>query len=693
MAFIDRYDNGLWHIESKLGEGAFGVVYKISKEEHGFVSAAALKVIPVPQSGEDIQQLKSEGIDEGSISEYIGEIVKDVMQEIRFVHEFEGTANIVSYEDYRVIEKEDEPGYYILMRMELLESLEKVLAARKLGEADAAKVGIDICKALELLEKNKVIHRDIKPGNIMLSKHGDYKLGDFGIARQIERTSGLSQQKGTYNYMAPEVYRGQEYGSSVDLYSLGLVLYRIMNNGRLPFIPADAVKISVSDREEAFLSRMKGEALPPPANASDRMAYIILRACAYDREQRYQRAFEMRSDLESLLHPWPERTESVKPVAQSAAPKPAVQPSAPKPVAQPPAPKPAVQPPLPKPVAQPSAPKPAVQPPLPKPVAQPVAPKPAVQPVAPKPVAQPVAPRPVARSPLPKPVAQPLAPKSAEPPKPPMSPDTRGEPPKQVTIAGRLYRTSVTRIEFESTKLSKSDLLLLSQFKKLKELEICSCEIEDLRPLPALYDLAKLDLNGNQITDLRPLAKMYSLTSLDLGKNQIADVRPLAMLFNLHSLGLYCNQITDVRPLSGLRNLSSLFLLKNQIADIGPLSGLRNLTTVQLDDNRITDVSPLSGMNNLARIQLDDNQITDVRPLSGLQNLTYLSLSGNEMTDVRPLSGLYNLAYLDLNNNPIKDLTPLHSLTKLTQIYLSGVPASKTQMQALKNALPKCSIY
>ena len=75
--------------------------------------------------------------------------------------------------------------------------------------------------------------------------------------------SGLSK-KGTYNYMAPEVYRGGAYGFSVDLYSLGLVLYRLLNKNRTPFLPPPPEPISFRDREQALARRMSGEALPSP---------------------------------------------------------------------------------------------------------------------------------------------------------------------------------------------------------------------------------------------------------------------------------------------------------------------------------------------------------------------------------------------------------------------------------------------
>jgi serine/threonine protein kinase len=299
LSFIESYDSGRWRIESQIGEGSFGKVYKISREEFGLKVFAALKVIPVPHTSSDITHLRAEGLEGNSLQAYIGEMVGNIVTEIKFVHEFRGTSNIVSYEDHTILPKEGEPGYLILIRMELLESLEHISISRSLSEGEAVKVGIDICRALELLAKNNTVHRDVKPDNILLSKHGDCKLGDFGIARQIDRTNSGMSLKGTHSYMAPEVYKGRPYGNSIDFYSLGLVMYWLLNNRRMPFISAYAETFSQSTRDTALASRMRGEPLPPPAFASPNLAAIILKACAYDRDGRYKSAAEMRNALEN----------------------------------------------------------------------------------------------------------------------------------------------------------------------------------------------------------------------------------------------------------------------------------------------------------------------------------------------------------------------------------------------------------
>ena len=98
---------------------------------------------------------------------------------------------------------------------------------------------------------------------------------------------------GTYKYMAPEVYNNQPYGSAVDIYSLGLVLYWLLNDRRLPFLPPYPEKVKAGMEEEARNRRLAGEALPPPSHGSDKLKKIVLKACAYNPKERYHSAEEM----------------------------------------------------------------------------------------------------------------------------------------------------------------------------------------------------------------------------------------------------------------------------------------------------------------------------------------------------------------------------------------------------------------
>lgn len=290
-----------WTIEKCIGEGAFGKVYKIVREDFGHTYEAALKVMEIPQSQAELDSLQNEGLSEQEIEEYYHGMVEDIVEEFTLMSKLKGHSNIVSYEDHQVVKKQDGFGWIIYIRMELLTGLFSHAKNIELTNHDVIQLGIDICKALEVCKQYHIIHRDIKPENIFISNVGTYKLGDFGIARELEKTSSGLSKKGTRNYMAPEVYKGMEYNSSVDLYSLGIVLYRFLNDNRLPFLPAAPQKIRYSDKEKADMMRMSGQSMPAPVYASEALARVVLKACAYLPKERYTSAEEMRADLERIL--------------------------------------------------------------------------------------------------------------------------------------------------------------------------------------------------------------------------------------------------------------------------------------------------------------------------------------------------------------------------------------------------------
>ncbi len=289
-----------WSVQEQIGEGSFGKVYRAVHIEQGVSAYAAIKVISIPQSKSEIDSLRSEGIDENGTRTYFEGIVNDFVNEIKLMQSLKGIQNIVGVEDFRVLEKVGEIGWDIYIRMELLTPFNTYVSDKKLSEADVIKLGIDICTALEICSKRNIIHRDIKPENIFVNDYGFYKLGDFGIARKMENMTGGFSQKGTFNYMAPEVAVSTNYDSRVDIYSLGIVLYRLMNRNRLPFLDSDKQLLNPNDRRVAVERRMNGEKLPAPCDASPAMRNLILRACAYDPNQRFTTASEMKKALEAI---------------------------------------------------------------------------------------------------------------------------------------------------------------------------------------------------------------------------------------------------------------------------------------------------------------------------------------------------------------------------------------------------------
>lgn len=288
-----------WETVRKIGSGSFGAVYEIARTlPNGKTEKAALKVITIPQNEGDVEELYSSGYDDASITAHFKSYLADIVNEYSLMAEIKGHTNVVYCDDIRYIQHDDGFGWDIFIKMELLTPLIKVKEPGAV-EDTVKKLGADICSALVLCREKNIVHRDIKPQNIFVSEHGDYKLGDFGIAKTVEKTTG-GTKIGTYGYMAPEVYNNQPYGATADIYSLGLVMYWLLNEHRLPFLPMPPKVPTSTENEQARLRRFRGEPLPAPKNGSTELKRIVLKACAYDQKERYHTADEMLADLNAL---------------------------------------------------------------------------------------------------------------------------------------------------------------------------------------------------------------------------------------------------------------------------------------------------------------------------------------------------------------------------------------------------------
>lgn len=289
-----------WELIEKIGEGSFGKVYKAKRTERGRSFYSAIKIISIPASKGELDSVRSEMNNEQSTREYFRNLVEDCIQEIYTMEHFCGNSYVVSFEDFKVVEYLDEIGWDISIRMEYLTSFMDYCTGKELTEKEVIKLGCDLAMALIYCRKLNIIHRDVKPENIFVSRFGDFKLGDFGIAREQAHTMSNMSKKGTYSYMAPEIYKGEKYDSSIDIYSLGIVLYKLMNQNRLPFLSLDKQLITYRDKETALARRMAGEKMPAPVNASASFSHIILKACAYEPGKRYRKPEDMLRDLEKL---------------------------------------------------------------------------------------------------------------------------------------------------------------------------------------------------------------------------------------------------------------------------------------------------------------------------------------------------------------------------------------------------------
>lgn len=283
-----------YNVVENIGSGNYGSVYKCERDGIYY----AIKIISVPANEKELQSLLARS-DKEAVQAYLKDKVEGYRKEIMLMAELKGNRSIVNIEDYKVLESES-GLWYIVIRMELLTSLTLYASKYELDEEEVIRLGIDICDALSICEKHNIIHRDIKPENIMRHVEGTFKLGDFGVAKQLSKTTA-GTIAGTEGFMAPEVYKGQEYNQTADIYSLGIVLYYYLNNKKMPHVaPNDKSLIA---EQQAIEKRMTDKApLPLPPKASKNLGQIVVKACMFDKSCRYRSAADMRADLVKALN-------------------------------------------------------------------------------------------------------------------------------------------------------------------------------------------------------------------------------------------------------------------------------------------------------------------------------------------------------------------------------------------------------
>ena len=282
-----------WTTVNEIGEGAFGKVYKVKREDLGNVSYSAVKVMHIPKDNSEINDLYHSGMDFDSIHTYFEDMVQNLLNEIQIMESLKSATNIVAIEDYQVVNRKDEISWDIYIRMELVQDLGSFLAEKGMTRQQILRLGMDMCQALIACERANVIHRDIKVDNVFFNGFDSFKLGDFGISKQLEKTQSALSQKGTNMYMAPEVFRAEKYDHTVDIYSLGIMLYRLLNRGRFPFQPPADKQMFANDSQKAMAQRLGNAPMPAPAMADEQLSAIILKACAYQAKDRYQSARDM----------------------------------------------------------------------------------------------------------------------------------------------------------------------------------------------------------------------------------------------------------------------------------------------------------------------------------------------------------------------------------------------------------------
>ena len=264
---------GRYEVKAVLGMGGMGVVYRAVDKELGEPVA--------------IKTLKNDAMASDPV------LLQRFKDEIRLARKITHR-NVVRTHDIGEVEG----MYYITMEFAEGQSLKHLITSRgSLPVPVVLTVGKQLCRALEAAHEQGVIHRDIKPQNLIVEPSGTLKVMDFGIARLATRTDGVTQAGmaiGTPEYMAPEQLLGDDVDFRADLYAAGCVLFECLT-GRPPF---------VADSPITLVAKQLEEAPPSPASLNaevpEPLAQLVLRALSKDRNQRPASAGALFDELDAI---------------------------------------------------------------------------------------------------------------------------------------------------------------------------------------------------------------------------------------------------------------------------------------------------------------------------------------------------------------------------------------------------------
>jgi serine/threonine protein kinase len=260
-----------YRLLEKLGEGGMGVVYKA--EDTKLKRTVALKFLPP-------------------------ELTRDKSAKTRFIHEAQA-ASALQHHNICTIHEIDETKdgrLFICMDCYDGETLKDKITKGPLPVKEAIDIALQVTEGLSEAHEAGIVHRDIKPGNILVTRKGVVKIVDFGLAKLagMTKVTRTGTTVGTVAYMSPEQAGGGELDARSDIFSLGVVLYELLS-GHLPF-PGDhdaAVLYGIVHNEPEPLSKYRSD-------VPDRLLSVIGRALEKDPNRRYLSASDFKADLETI---------------------------------------------------------------------------------------------------------------------------------------------------------------------------------------------------------------------------------------------------------------------------------------------------------------------------------------------------------------------------------------------------------
>lgn len=289
---------GNWTICDFIGETDFSSVYKLKDPNSNY---AVVKFIRIPNNHLYSNAIASCGTKKKKLDSYFLDLISNIENYINALSNI-NDPYILDYQDHTIVKLTDKNGWDFLIKTEYIESLSSYLNKNIFTVRDLLLLGIDLAVGLTRYRQKKIYQTNINEKNIFLCENGTYKIGDFSLTNHIIRNSWPNIFFSDPNSISPELMSNKVKNTTADIYSLGIFMYKILNNGRYPFFPKYPREISTESIRLATKTRLKGEFMPKPVNCANSLFHIILKACAYKASARYKNPMDLRNDLKSYLN-------------------------------------------------------------------------------------------------------------------------------------------------------------------------------------------------------------------------------------------------------------------------------------------------------------------------------------------------------------------------------------------------------
>ncbi len=268
-----------YRVKTEIRKSENTVIYIATNDNNETV---AIKKITVP--------FDSSASSSSDIYSELSEKVRCEMEALSQISKGSGNRFVITYYDYKLVYNNDIYKYDLYIKMDYLTSLGQLYADTDYKIRDMICMGIDVCDALEWCHKNGRVHNNLNLNNIFINNDGRYVLGDFAFSDNVKNESEYC--------IAPELMYGKKPDASADIYSLGMVMFTLLNGGLPPFVQTE------SDIAFALKRLRNGEKPVLPVNINGRLRDVVHLAIDV-KNKRYRSVEELKNAFEYLLHSMP----------------------------------------------------------------------------------------------------------------------------------------------------------------------------------------------------------------------------------------------------------------------------------------------------------------------------------------------------------------------------------------------------